>query len=407
MDDRCRQDVLHVIDRARRKMTLVRAVERAAVAGTLAAGVAGALILARMAAGWSEAAGLGMCALAAVALTAVCRRSVRRRLDVDVVTAGIVATVSGLALAGTIIMIAGGRTPVSPWRMAALLIAAAGVLAAASVLLRPASRLAAARELDRRFGLAERLSTAVELADGERCDSPEAAAVYAQAVGAARNARALEAPLWRRTRRTPAALAIALLVCGTLAWAARPQRPIRPEEMLAGRSELTDEQRERLAAELLRLAERARDDPGVAEALRRAAEASQEEGPAELARRMERLGSADRRVMERLAAALAGILGAPGGDGAGTAGGDGGEAPETRSAKPPPAPERVLVYDPLYENANVSAAAGDPDTGDDEYRTYDSAWRRAQERAAGRLNRGAVPTRYRPVVQAYFATGDG
>ncbi len=403
MDDRSRQDVLGVVDRVRRKLTLVRAAERAAVAGTLAAGVGAALIFARMAADWSEPTGLVVCALAAIALTAVCRRGMRRRLGVDVATVGIVATVCGLALAVTIIAIVIGRTLVTPWQTVAALIGTAMLLAAAVSAMTPVSRLTAARQLDVRFGLAERLSTAVELADSERRDTPEATAVYAQAVRATRSTGALEAPLWRRTRRTPAALAITLLVCGTLAWVAQPSRPAGPAELLAGRSELTDEQREQLAAELLRLAERARDDPALAEALRRAAEAAEGENPAELARRMERIGSGDRRLMDRLAAALAGILGAPGGDGAGTGGGDGGEASETRPQEPPPAPERVLVYDPLYEDANGAAGTGAPETGDGEFRTYDSAWRRAQERAAGRLNRGAVPTRYRQVLRGYFA----
>ena len=154
----------------------------------------------------------------------------RRLRWVEGVAWGAWGAVGGLASA-TALAVAARLWPLLPSRSlvtAALLgPAAGGLVGMVAALARPWPRHRLARVLDRRLGLAERLTTAVEIAEGRLRTPP--------AMAAAQRAEMLEAvarvdirtglPI-RLPRRAPAVLGALALMLGLLLWLPNPQEAV-------------------------------------------------------------------------------------------------------------------------------------------------------------------------------------
>lgn len=273
--------------------------------------------------------------------------------------------------------------------------ACAGAALGASV-----SRTAAM--LDARAGLDERLTTAAELARAGDED-PAARCVYTQALEALQRPEVRHVSLWRRTRRTGAAVALVLMLCGALA--ILPARRTRAQRLAGALDEMPEKVRKELAAEFRSAAA---DRPDEVELLVRAAKAVEIKDPAALRRVLDELRKRGLKVTEIVAPdLLARASGAGGGeDTGGTAatkpvtGNDGTAAPARGGSVP--------VWDPLYDkfvrrngsDGNGGERAAGPIVA------YEDAWALARRRAADALARGAVPQEYRRMVREFFAERD-
>jgi len=181
------------------------------------------------------------------------RRTSRRMLGRRAIeAAGLGVIVGGLAAAGgQIVFWMSGRSH----RAAGIMILAAGLLAGVVVaLIKGVTLRQAARYVDHRAALDERLTTAVELASvGDR--SPAAQCVYAQAARAARSAEASAVSLWVRGRVTAAGAMLAVLLCGAMLML--PQRRSAGERIIHALAGMSPEAVKALAEEFDRAAREA------------------------------------------------------------------------------------------------------------------------------------------------------
>ena len=401
-----REELLKTLRRASRRLLLTRAGEAAAV-GAAAAGLCAAMLeLAWMVAGELPLLGWTLCAAAAaLGMSIGAIPAVRRKLRIDKLlswlAAGVCVASAGAAAA---LVLAGLHGHLPRGLLPAIAMPAGAIAGAAAVLARGVSLRAAAIYLDVRAGTGERLSTALELAESDQADAPPARCLYAQAVKAADETRAARLPLWRRTRATPGALGLVVVLCGALAMLpplerrrAAPAGAAGVSRPAAGRfvqapaassvakivslAQMTTEQRVRFA-DALRRAAAAEKDPAKARALRDAAAAIE-------------AGDADAlaAVLEKAPAAAAEVLG------------------RAEAEEPAAAPGRVAVYAPEYAKALAAGkgAAGGGEGGADVERGMvprDDAWSAARRKAVEAIARAEVPPQYRQLVYDFFVRAD-
>ena len=276
---------------------------------------------------------------------------------------------------------------------------AVGPLACVTVtLIKGVSPLQAARYVDSRAELDERLTTAAELiASGDV--SPPAQCVYAQATAASESAEAMSVNLWVRGRVLAAGAMLAVLWCGALAML--PQGRSADEQLLAALGDMSPEAIKALAEDFARAAEA----PGAeAPLLSRAADAverkdvrSLEAILADLRRRGVRLARIVRPDVLAMAA------------------GGGSDASDTAATRPADAAQKrpnrhgggpVHVWDPLYDKltSNIQSSTQPIGTnGSEPSVSYTDAWSAARLRAAGALRTGSVRAEYRRMVREFFS----
>ena len=315
--------------------------------------------------------------------------------------AGLGVIVGGLAAsAGQIVFWIADR----PHRAAGILILAAGLLAGVIVaLIKGVSPRQAARYLDSRAALDERLTTAVELASaGDR--SPAARCVYAQASEAARSAEASAVSLWVRGRVTAAGAMLAVLLCGSLLML--PQRRSAGERIIDALAGMSPEAVKALAEEFARAARAA--DATNAPSLERASEATKRKDARALAAILAELKRGGVRLVKIVRPDVLALATAGGSD----ANGSGETGPAVSSSKHPRryAGGPVHVWDPLYDKLNSARRSTTQRAGVEDPSpvvsypvvSYNDAWSAARLRAAGALRTSSIPPEYRRMVRDFF-----
>ena len=411
-----REQVLATLEVAARRLRLTRAAEAAAVGAAAGGFCAAAMLAGWRLAGVSRAGGAAFCAAAALGAAGVLlSRRCRRRLDLPGGLAAALAALCGAALlAGAVAAAVGVRPSAAP--LALLLVPACALAAPGHVLAAGVTPRQAGIYHDLRLGLKERLGTAAELA-ARADDGPFAREVYHQALLALRAEHPERSSVWRRTRATAGALALALVLAGVAAAlpARRDVGELAAVRGLAQRAErLSPQQRADLVAALQRLAEQVERNPALREALRAAAAAARDNSPAELQQQLDEAADALAAEQQAAAARIAGQILAAAGLTDGNAGGGararpaprttptGGDANAT-SAGARPLAARTVVWEP---HVQPRAAPGQPApatrSGPAGPVAFADAWTAAQDRAASALAAGAVPGEYRPVVRRFF-----
>ncbi|MBN1556370.1 MAG: hypothetical protein JXA11_16640 [Phycisphaerae bacterium] len=277
------------------------------------------------------------------------------------------------------------------WVIPLVLIPAGAILGMIIAIVRGTNELQAARLLDIRYDLKERLSTARELrAAGD--ESPEALFVYDQATQFAKSLpRRLD--LWRCTRRTPLLLLLTILLCATLLLL--PSRDARLTEQLIQ----TD------AHEIARTVGRAKvnADPETRRTLDELTRTIETRDEAQLHRLLKKLRRAGFDVREllpsRLPTAVAGKT--PPAESAGT---NPPSQPDSFVAQqsPPSSPHAgVRVFHPRYPDVPSETLPSIAVSSPSEESFDQALWRSAQSRAAGENLTPAVPGRYIPILRAY------
>jgi len=399
-----REDLLNILTAAARKLHRTRAAESAAV---LAA--AGGFCAAALQAAWIlaplnrlvavivalAAAAAGLCIAWTPALSVALRLGRRQRRAVAALLLAGGAAGAAFAGAGWYELVPRAAVPVGLIGLGALLGAAAE---AASSLTKTAAVVEAARYLDERLALPQRLATAAELACSEQSDSAAARCVYAQTLTAIRGRPVAKLPMWRRTPATAGALCLAVAICLTLAFVPSAGAPL---------DNLSAQRRAEIANRLREAAKDAQIESAVAEQLIRAAVAVEVKDEKQLQQaiaELRKLGFEPLDVMpERLLAALAEAHGAGGGAAptnghtATTGGAD------SNGGATSPGGGEARVFDPMYANY-VTAADGANDTAgaEDGFVPRDRAWAAARRRAADALSSGRIPPEYRRLVRDFF-----
>lgn len=235
-----------------------------------------------------------------------------------------------------------------------------------------------ARFLDARLRTGELLASAWSVMDRQ---DAWAQRLQAQAAALLSEPAVANAPLWTRTRRTPAAAALSVALCLTLTLSAgggNAKVSYADPASIAGQEDSAQAAAGALARRLETLR---RDDPQaylrLVESLRRA-----ETAPAD--------------------AAIASIAGTHD-DGKGSSSGAG--LSDARKAKPMESGTALPaggVY--VQRTSSVDAAQGQAGTGvaTGESKPGDAAWEAAQREASLRLGRGDVPIEYRRLVRRFF-----
>ncbi|MFP3937859.1 MAG: hypothetical protein ACLFVW_05920 [Phycisphaerae bacterium] len=248
-------------------------------------------------------------------------------------------------------------------------------------LLRPLSLRRAARVLDARAGLRDRLATAAELIDSPQADESVVSGVCLQALWSADSAGACHVSLWSRGRSTAAALGLSVLLAGALLPPAATLPRRQSAEVVSAVRRMTPDEREQVVEALGRLA----DEAGLDESFAEVAEAEDAIRRADAERlalslaKLRRAGVDVSALMQRETAEQPG-------------GGEVTDHADIADADSPAEAQRaaVRVYSPGMEED------GEP------LQSHSSAWSRAQSRAADALAAGRIPPRYRPLVRRYF-----
>ncbi len=419
-----RDDIFAVMRVASRKLRAARAIEAAAV-GAVAGGLCAAVAeVAWTLAGASAVVAGAVCA-ACVAFAALltARPGLRRILSLDPRASRLVGGICAVCGVGALACVATGWYATVPVLLLPLLLMPGGavaglIFAARSTIALPETAL----YHDVRLGLAERLSTAVELAASDAADEPFSRCVYADALAAARASRPERQPVWRRTRATGGAVGLSVALCAALAFLPSPGATDVPrsfERIRSRAANLTEPGRRNLAKVLRRLAEEVRQNAKLREALRAAAAAKADELPEKLQELEAVVAGADAAEAARIAREILRAIGAGDGEG-GPSGGDA-NAPGAAGSDPigeaPPDPNtfrgpdgsksllaRAYVYHPAYgsvRDANGLPASRPSGNGGGFVPRRD-AWSEARQRAARALARGRVPAEYRRLVRRFF-----
>jgi hypothetical protein len=442
-----RSAVLAVLRGAARRLLAVRAGEAAAV-GAVAAGLAVTAAQAGLLAGRVHPVlGAAIALLPIVAAVAVLRwPALRRAARLDGRDARIVAaTACGIAAIGALVVLAGRAVPQGRLLLPISLVPLGAAAAAAGVALRGITLGQAALYHDIRFGLAERLITAAELAEapadgvqtqdhgsGGGTDPRIARWVFDQAVAVAGQADLARRGLWRRTRATAGALVLAAALCTVLAL-------ISPPGSARASADSFDDIRDRvrmlnprgkrqLVEALQRLAERVERNPALHRRLLAAAAAAAKDQQLDsrLVELQDAVADADDAQAAAIARAILRAVGLPAGpDGGGDepggpnaaqlAGGghtvspapaiDANTLDANQAEKPLPA--RTLVYNPAYAalaDANPGAPGLAPQgaTPATQFVHLDDAWSQARARAAEAMRANTIPPEYRDIVRRFF-----
>ena len=427
-----RSEVLAVLRLAARRMVGVRAMEAAAV-GAVVAGLSAAtgqagLLAARVNTALAVAIAL-LPVAAAVALLRWPRLRLAARLNGR--DARLVAAIAcGAALTCAAAVLAGRILPQPRLLMPIVLVPLGALAAAAAVMLRGITLGQAALYHDVRFGLAERLSTAAELAAGEGRDPQMARCVFGQAVSAAGQAGLARRGLWHRTGATAGALALSVALCTVLALISPPGSARAAagafDEIRQRVRQLNPEEKRQLVEALRKLADRVERDPALARLLLAAAEAAEKDQQVDsrLAELQDAVADADDAEAARIARAILEAVGLPSGldPGDGQGGSDAARIAAGKAAKLPPTfdpntldansadsekplPARVLVYDPSQAaggDGNAPAPAATAPAAASPFVNFDDAWSLARARAAEAMRADTIPSEYRDLVRRFF-----
>ncbi len=440
-----RSVVLAVLRGAARRLLAVRAAEAAAV-GAVAAGLAVTAAQVGVLAGRVHPVlGTAIALLPILAGAAVLRwPAIRRAARLDGREAWTVAaTACGVAVVGAMVVLAGRAVPQGRLLLPIVLVPLGALAAAVGAALRGIPLGQAALYHDIRFGLAERLTTAAELAEalaggiqgpghasGGGTDGQVARWVFGQAVAVAAQAELPRRGLWRRTRATVGALVLAAALCTVLAVISPPgsaRASAESFEDIRVRARMLNPQEKRqLVDALQRLAEQVERDPALRRRLLAAAAAAAKDQ--QLDRRLAELQNAVADAEDAQAAAIARAIlravGLPagldegGGDGQGGANtaqvaGNGhtvSPAPTIdantidANAANKPLPARTLVYNPAYAaiaDANASPAPKVAPTVP-QFVPFDDAWSNARARATEAMRANTIPPEYRDIVRRFF-----
>ncbi|MCY2930017.1 MAG: hypothetical protein NTV86_11085 [Planctomycetota bacterium] len=397
-------DVLAMLERRGRKRRLCLAAEEAAatgVAGCLAAAtVAGAMGVQAEYRGVAIGLTAGLVVLGAVV-------AAWRRIRERVRPAGpVVAVLIGAGLLGLGVLLTGVGGE-SRAVLTAAMVAAAVLAGAGPVLTRRVDVAGTARLLDERGGFAERLGTAAQVA-ARAGDSDAAAMVCRQGEAILRAGRADRVSLWTRTRATPAAVAVAALLWGTVLLLP----VIGPREKGQGvdLAAMTPEQKTELIRRIQAAAAEAKA-AGVEVPLAEMPAAVEAGDQGAVARMLGELRRAGVDVRSVVGAEFAGM-----GEGAGEGDGEGGTRSRKRPGREREGGERLGGERAVGGGGPVAWAgpgrpgeqegAGEGGTGrggGGEMMPYDKAWRDAAARAAAALDSGSVPLRHRQLVREFFA----
>jgi hypothetical protein len=325
------------------------------------------------------------------------RRASRRILARRVIeNAGLGVVVGGLAASSSQIVLWLAGTPHRTAGIIILLVALLG--AAVAALMKGVSLRQAARYIDSRAALDERLTTAVELA-AVADSSPAARCVYAQASQAAGSVEAARINLWVRGRVTAGAAVLAVLLCG--ATTMLPQSRSADERILDALAQMSPEAVKALAEEFARAAQTAEADAPL---LARAARAVKRKDARALAAILDDLRRRGVKLVRIVSPEVLAVATAGGSDGHG--------ASATRPASPESvriaghAGGAVHVWDPLYDKLGLphrsttrTAVVDNPPTAV----RYRDAWYAARLRAAGALRGGGIPPEHRRMVREFFS----
>lgn len=263
------------------------------------------------------------------------------------------------------------------------------------------------RYLDRRFALKERASTAAELIAQGREREPWSQCVFAQALTALQREQVLAQPI-ELPRMSMGMAALGALLCLMLA-ILLPDKAVPKGDDLAVRvsaalPEMTNRQRQELAAMLLKAAEEAADMPAREANLQRAAQAARQGDPQEMRKALELLAEAGLEIRKVIPKDLSAIGGDGPTPGAGTATTPKTPATSESIAATTPAassaPNYVRVMNPEYA---TMAATSEPPKGSDATVPWNQAWELARARAMQTLAAGQVPSRHRQLVRDFFA----
>jgi hypothetical protein len=286
----------------------------------------------------------------------------------------------------------------SAWVIPVVFLSAGGFCGAFVALLRGASKLQAARLVDQRYDLKERLGTASELLTASD-ESPEAQFVYAQAT---RVACALPRRLnfWRCTRRTPACLLLAILLCVAMLL------PPDPDARLAERLLADDAQQQEELKEKLRQAAR-QADPKTQPLLMELSRTIEVRDRAELQRILEKLRQAGVDVRAVLSARGSSTetfrLDRTGRSETATPTPD--QSTETSAQQPVPNESLTRIYHPRYrmddarENPKSFSHRDTPLAG--HQGSVQTDWRKAKNQAAQADASVPAPSRYRFILREF------
>ncbi|HUS91707.1 MAG TPA: hypothetical protein VM695_07635 [Phycisphaerae bacterium] len=421
-----RDEVLNILKAAAGRLRAVRAAESAAVGATaagLAAAVCEAAWLVAPARPWAAVALCLVAGAGGVLLPAW--RAFRRRASLSRAEGRLVAAVAASAVAAGLAGVVTGASDSLGGFVLPLLLVPCGALAGAAVVAAGGvTPLEAAIYHDVHLRLAERLSTAAEIAaaGGER---PLAEHVYAQALDAARAVRPERRVPWRRTRATAGALGLSVALWGALGLVPKPAVvAVRAnfERIQAHAEKITPLERKEVLRTLRRLAEAVRDNPRLLAALKAAAIAAEADKhlPERLREFGDVLADADDARAAAIARSLLAAMGlptdaeAPGGADQGA----GGRLASADANKPvaadangligqagqKPLAARVHVWDPQYRDvrdANLAPSTA-PAAGAAALVPLANAWTAAQDEARQALTAGRVPPEYRRLVRRFF-----
>ena len=320
------------------------------------------------------------------------RMLVRRAIE----GAGLGVVVGGLLAAGCqIVLWLQGQ----PHRSTGIVMLLAGLLGGIAVaLVRGVSVRQAARYIDNRAGLDERLTTAVELADAGDT-SPAACCVYAQGRAATQAPHVSTINLWVCGRITGGAIMLAVFLYAAAAML--PQYRSPGQRIINALGEMSPEAIKALSDEFARAAREAEADAPLLVRASKAARQKDARALAAILADLKRRGVKLVRIVrpEVLALATSG-----GGDGDGnTATQPAVSPPDHRSAA---AGGPVYVWDPLYDELRLDRSPTTRGAGTDDPAatvTYNDAWSAARLRAAGALRTGGVPSEYRAMVREFFS----
>jgi hypothetical protein len=286
-----------------------------------------------------------------------------------------------------------------PHRGAGIMTLLAGLLGGVAVaLIKGVSVRQAARYIDNRAGLDERLTTAVELADAGDT-SPAACCVYAQGRDAAESRDVSAISLWVRGPVTGGAIILAVFLYAAAAMLPEYRTP--GQQILHDLGDMSPEAVKALSGEFVRAAGQANADAPL---LIRASKAVGQKDARALAAILDELKRSGVELVRIVRPEVLALATSGTGDGAGTATTQAADSnPDHRSAA---AGGTVHVWDPMYAKFNPDRSPTTRGAGVDDPSsavTYNDAWSAARLRAAGALRTGGVPSEYRAMVRQFFS----
>lgn len=263
----------------------------------------------------------------------------------------------------------------------------------------------AARYIDRREGLRDRLATAAELlARPGPGDDPVQAIVLEQSLDALRDGRAVQAGMWRRGRATVLSLVLAAGLWALLAGSAAIARPgpVGPAAADDDALVLTAWEQQQLADAIVRAARQAQN-PAAASAINQAAQNVRQGLPLSLSELARQAGLSEKQLLDLLPASAAERIAAVGQlqDAHQASGAAGATAPSSAPVEPA-GPRWVRVFEPGRAGG---AARGDPAGEGPNLPELADAWQQARRRAGENLQSGQTPAEYRELIRRYFDVG--